>query len=243
MTTRSKSGIDKSKVFQVTGFLQEPNNLKEALNTPEWKCAMQEELFALSQNQTWTLSTLPPDKQLIGCKWIYKVKKNVDGTLNRYKARLVAKGYTQTPGFNFTETFSAVVKPSTIRVVRSSSFRQERASEISPDLKGTSIFLVGLNSSYKLSLGRILADALRYYYFDIDSLVEEAAGGKSSALSLIERDEEGYLESETKVLKQLSSMGRLVVCAGNGVVKSATNLYVCNILLTAIFIFYAAFDD
>ncbi|KAL3653877.1 hypothetical protein CASFOL_003558 [Castilleja foliolosa] len=101
---------------------------------------------------------------------------------------------------------------------------KKRASEISPDLKGTSIFLVGLNSSYKSSLGRILADTFRYYYFDSDSLVEEAAGGKSAAVSLIERDEEGYLASETEVLQQLSSMGRLVVCAGNGAVKSSTNL-------------------
>ncbi|KAK6155352.1 hypothetical protein DH2020_009600 [Rehmannia glutinosa] len=101
---------------------------------------------------------------------------------------------------------------------------KKRASEISPDLKGTSIFLVGINSSYKSSLGRILADALRYYYFDSDSLVEEAVGGKSAAISFMENDEEGYLASETEVLKQLSSMGRLVVCAGNGAVKSATNL-------------------
>ncbi|KAL0351183.1 UNVERIFIED_CONTAM: putative inactive shikimate kinase like 1, chloroplastic [Sesamum radiatum] len=57
-----------------------------------------------------------------------------------------------------------------------------------------------------------------------DSLVEEAYGGKTAAISYIERDEEGYLASETEVLKQLSSMGRLVVCAGNGAVKSATNL-------------------
>ncbi|KAH6813809.1 shikimate kinase like 1 [Perilla frutescens var. frutescens] len=101
---------------------------------------------------------------------------------------------------------------------------KNRASEISPDLRGTSIFLVGINSSYKLSLGQILADSLRYYYFDSDSLVEEVAGGKSEAISYIERDEDGYLASETEVLKQLSSMGRLVVCAGNGAVKSTTNL-------------------
>ncbi|KAK4417934.1 putative inactive shikimate kinase like 1, chloroplastic [Sesamum alatum] len=101
---------------------------------------------------------------------------------------------------------------------------KKQASEISPDLRGTSIFLVGITNSYKLSLGRILADALRYYYFDSDSLVEEAYGGKTAAISYIERDEEGYLASETEVLKQLSSMGRLVVCAGNGAVKSATNL-------------------
>ncbi|XP_051121066.1 probable inactive shikimate kinase like 1, chloroplastic isoform X2 [Andrographis paniculata] len=101
---------------------------------------------------------------------------------------------------------------------------KKRALEISSDLKGTSIFLVGINSSYKSSLGRILADALRYYYFDSDSLVEEAAGGKMSAIAFVEKDEEGYLASETEVLKQLSSMGRLVVCAGNGAVKSTTNL-------------------
>ncbi|XP_042015325.1 probable inactive shikimate kinase like 1, chloroplastic [Salvia splendens] len=101
---------------------------------------------------------------------------------------------------------------------------KNKASEISSDLKGTSIFLVGINSSYKLSLGQILADALRYYYFNSDGLVEEAAGGKLNAISIIENDEEGYLASETEVLKQLSSMGRLVVCAGNGAVKSATNL-------------------
>ncbi|KAL1539916.1 shikimate kinase [Salvia divinorum] len=101
---------------------------------------------------------------------------------------------------------------------------KNKASEISSDLKGTSIFLVGINSSYKLDLGQILADALRYYYFNSDGLVEEAAGGKINAISIIENDKEGYLASETEVLKQLSSMGRLIVCAGNGAVKSATNL-------------------
>ncbi|KZV42053.1 shikimate kinase family protein [Dorcoceras hygrometricum] len=101
---------------------------------------------------------------------------------------------------------------------------KKRASEISSNLKGTSIFLVGMNSSYKSNLGVILADAFRYYYFDSDSLVEEAAGGKDAAISLVEREEEGYLASETEVLKQLSSMGRLIVCAGNGAVKSSSNL-------------------
>ncbi|KAG8385007.1 hypothetical protein BUALT_Bualt04G0177400 [Buddleja alternifolia] len=101
---------------------------------------------------------------------------------------------------------------------------KKKASEISPDLRGTSIFLIGINSAYKSSLGRTLADALRYYYFDSDSLVEEAAGGKAAAVSYIDGNAEEYLVSETEVLKQLSSMGRLVVSAGNGAVKSATNL-------------------
>ncbi|EXC29161.1 Shikimate kinase [Morus notabilis] len=101
---------------------------------------------------------------------------------------------------------------------------QKKATDVSPALKGTSIFLVGMNSSIKTCLGKLLAETLRYYYFDSDSLVEDAAGGKSAFKSFKETDEQGFRESETEVLKQLSSMGRLVVCAGNGAVQSSTNL-------------------
>ncbi|KAK8470217.1 hypothetical protein PHAVU_004G081400 [Phaseolus vulgaris] len=100
----------------------------------------------------------------------------------------------------------------------------KKAAEVSSDLKGTSIFLVGMKSSLKTSLGKLLADALRYYYFDSDSLVEEALGGALAEKSFTESDTKGFYESETEVLKQLSSMGRLVVCAGNGAVTSPTNL-------------------
>ncbi|KAL6954346.1 shikimate kinase [Sarracenia purpurea var. burkii] len=101
---------------------------------------------------------------------------------------------------------------------------KKKAIEISRELRGTSIFLVGINSAMKPTLGKLLADVLRYYYFDSDNLVEEAAGGDSGGKSFRERDNEGFCESETEVLKQLSSMGRLVVCAGTGAVQSATNL-------------------
>ncbi|XP_021895625.1 probable inactive shikimate kinase like 1, chloroplastic isoform X2 [Carica papaya] len=101
---------------------------------------------------------------------------------------------------------------------------KKKAMDIAPDLKGTSIFLVGMNNPLKSSLGKVLADVLRYYYFDCDSLVEEAAGGESDAKAYRETDEKGFRESETEVLKQLSSMGRLVVCAGDGAVQSSTNL-------------------
>uniref|UniRef100_A0A7N1A294 Inactive shikimate kinase like 1, chloroplastic n=1 Tax=Kalanchoe fedtschenkoi TaxID=63787 RepID=A0A7N1A294_KALFE len=101
---------------------------------------------------------------------------------------------------------------------------KKRAAEISGELKGTSIFLVGMKSNIKTSMGKILADALRYYYFDSDELVEDAAGADAGGKSFRERDEEGFCSSETEVLKQLSSMGRLVVCAGDGAVQSSTNL-------------------
>lgn len=99
-----------------------------------------------------------------------------------------------------------------------------KATELVETLKGTSLYLVGINNTLKTSLGMALADALRYYYFDSDKLVEEAAGGKSAARVFRERDENGFRESETEVLKQLSSMGRLVVCAGDGAVQNAINL-------------------
>ncbi|CAD5177893.1 unnamed protein product [Musa acuminata subsp. malaccensis] len=101
---------------------------------------------------------------------------------------------------------------------------KKKAAEILNDLKGTSIFLVGMNCTMKTDLGKILADALRYCYFDSDSLVEQAAGGVSAAKSLRKEDEKGFCDSETEVLKQLSSMGRLVVCAGDGSVQTSTNL-------------------
>ncbi|CAK9151132.1 unnamed protein product [Ilex paraguariensis] len=115
---------------------------------------------------------------------------------------------------------------STIKVaeVDSSLPMKKKAVEISPELKGVSLFLVGINCTIKARLGNLLADALRYYYFDSDSLVEEAAGGKSAAKLFRETDEEGFHDSETEVLKQLSSMGRLVVSAGDGAVQSASNL-------------------
>ncbi|CAN6702970.1 unnamed protein product [Malus baccata var. baccata] len=111
-----------------------------------------------------------------------------------------------------------------VSVADPSSAVKNKAIDITPELKGTSIFLVGMKSSMKTSLGKLLANVLRYYYFDSDSLVEEAAGGGSAAKLLSEADTNGYRESETEVLKQLSSMGRLVVCAGDGAVQSSTNL-------------------
>jgi len=59
---------------------------------------MDEEMATLDASATWELVALPKDKKVIGCKWVYKVKHNADGSVNRYKARLVAKGYAQTYG-------------------------------------------------------------------------------------------------------------------------------------------------
>src|SRR5262249_11672659 len=65
----------------------------------------------------WLL--VPPDcgHNVVGCKWIFRIKRHADGSVQRYKARLVAQGYNQRPGIDFVETFSPVVRPVTIRIV------------------------------------------------------------------------------------------------------------------------------
>lgn len=95
----------------------EPRNYQEAKNSPEWCAAMKAEIEALELNDTWVLVDLPPDKEAIGCKWVYKIKFNADGSIERFKARLVAKGYTQQKGLDYHETFSPVAKLVKIRTL------------------------------------------------------------------------------------------------------------------------------
>lgn len=78
---------------------------------------MQCEYEALVKNGTWELVPPSPSQNRIGCKWIFHIKRNPDGSVSRYKARLVVKGYNQRPGIDYSDMFSLVVKPVIVRTI------------------------------------------------------------------------------------------------------------------------------
>ncbi|RVW67415.1 Retrovirus-related Pol polyprotein from transposon TNT 1-94 [Vitis vinifera] len=93
----------------------EPTSYAEATSHSHWQEAMQSELATLEANHTWSLTSLPPGKKPIGCRWVYKIKRHSDGTIERFKARLVAKGYTQLEGIDYHDTFSPTAKMIIVR--------------------------------------------------------------------------------------------------------------------------------
>ena len=105
--------------FGLTCSIGEPSTSCEACTDPKWRKAMEEEFQALQRNKTWHLVPAHHGKNLIDCKWVFRIKKKSDGTIDFYKARLVAKGFKQRYGIDYEDTFSPVVKAATIRLVLS----------------------------------------------------------------------------------------------------------------------------
>ena len=97
----------------------EPTCFTTIVKDSNWSAAMNAEFDALLQNQTWVLVPPHTARNVIGYKWVFQVKRNADGSIERYKARLVAKGFHQLPGIDFEETYSPVIKPTTVKTVLS----------------------------------------------------------------------------------------------------------------------------
>lgn len=102
MVTRSQDGTRTTRPFaghaslypipQAYASQLEPTCYSQAVRYPEWRHAMADEFNALLKNDTWSLVEPSPHQNTVGCKWVFKLKRRSDGSIERYKARLVAKG-------------------------------------------------------------------------------------------------------------------------------------------------------
>jgi hypothetical protein len=131
MQTRSKNNIFKPRTLP-DGLIRyllpkaliattgpddiEPTSYTTASKHQAWRDAMNTEFDALLSNGTWTLVPHISDMNIVGCKWVFRLKHKADGFIDCHKARLIAKGFHQQPGIDFGETYSLVVKPTTIRL-------------------------------------------------------------------------------------------------------------------------------
>jgi hypothetical protein len=103
-----------------TSDAPEPKSFRQAMSGPDankWYEAAAVEMQAHLDNGTWELVKLPAGRKAIGSKWVFKIKRIADGSIERYKARLVAQGFSQRPSVNFTETFAPTTKWASLRSI------------------------------------------------------------------------------------------------------------------------------
>ena len=101
-------------------FTANEPSYREALSSlpkGEWMEEMKDELSSMDKNFVWELVDLPPGHKAIGNKWVLKVKRKADRSIDKYKARLMAKGFTQQEGIDYDETFSPVFMVVSIRLI------------------------------------------------------------------------------------------------------------------------------
>ncbi|CAA7032145.1 unnamed protein product [Microthlaspi erraticum] len=123
MITRGKTGIRKPNSKYVLSVVNAkcddwiPTTVAQALADPRWRAAMGDEYNSHLRHRTYSLVPSSPNQNIVGTRWIYTVKYAPDGSVRRLKARFVAKGYSQQPGIDYTETFSPVIKSTSLRTV------------------------------------------------------------------------------------------------------------------------------
>ena len=104
-------------LFYTVAIPPEPNTFTQAASKLEWRATMESEFKALLKNDTLSLCPRPSSHYIVRNKWVYKIKQKPDGSIDCYKARLVAKGFDQKSGVDYFETFSLVVKTTTVRLI------------------------------------------------------------------------------------------------------------------------------
>lgn len=120
--TSDQSTLDQSEVAMIamSPEIAEPSTFNEAICSPQrdsWRQAIAEEFEAHEKNGTWVVVDKPSDRQPMSTKWVFKLKRCLDGTVDRFKARLVARGFEQRYGRDFNETFAPVARYDSIRTL------------------------------------------------------------------------------------------------------------------------------
>jgi hypothetical protein len=113
-------GIEGESFISTVQDDTEPRSYDEAMSSltcNEWMTTMKDEMESMRTNQIWELIDLPSVRKSIGNKWVLKIKRKADGSIDKYKTRLVAKGYTQREGVDYEETFSPMVRFVSIRLI------------------------------------------------------------------------------------------------------------------------------
>jgi len=88
----------------------EPSTYEQAVKHREWRNAMQEEDQPIMKNDVWEIIPRPSDKSIVASKWVYKIKRTVDGSIDKYKARFVARGFSQKQRIDYEETFAPTAR-------------------------------------------------------------------------------------------------------------------------------------
>jgi len=106
-----------------------------------WYIAMQEELKLLGDQEVWTVVPLPhPKLNIVGYRWVYKIKGDASGNISRYKAKLVAQGFSQQPGTDFDEIFAPVVRYDSLRLLTLLSISLGWQQPDQLDIKGAFLY-------------------------------------------------------------------------------------------------------
>ncbi|RDX82225.1 hypothetical protein CR513_37010, partial [Mucuna pruriens] len=163
------------------GYKFKPLTFDEAMEEKRWRQAIEEEIKTIKKNDTWELSNLPKGHEAIGVKWVFKIKKNAKGEVERYKARLVAKGYKQQHGIDYDEVFAPVARMETIRLLISIAAQMGwRIFQL--DVKSAflcivkkEVELVHVKTQDQIDLERIAKDTHVYVGADLAALCIPAA--------------------------------------------------------------------
>jgi hypothetical protein len=95
----------------------EPSTFEEAVDREVWRDAMMEECNSIMKNDVWEVIPRPEEKSVVTSKWLYKIKYDYDGSIEKYKARFVARGFSQVEGVDYDDTFAPVARYTLIKAV------------------------------------------------------------------------------------------------------------------------------